>query len=525
MIFGGAKRDGTARWRTLSHRGVAFFGLPIGDRSITIRSSGGAPVTLAPGAAQTFLVQYVAKGGTSTEFMGRTEYAQNFWNDWTASYLPARAKDALRTFSGCDISEARMVVLRDPEGHAEAAARHGVAVIDGSTEVAIFPWAVDRPGVFVGKTKFAHLTGRIRRVIGPADVTLNIGPDQRVPQPRGRWGAVVHNPTSDWIASWRDPVTGILKYARFAQSTALEQAATQKRFDLARRFNNEVMPALRRRVLKVLETAGAGSVDQQCNACLWLIVELGIRIGSGGHLGRSARGGSYGATTLLASTHVRLARDGSLSLDFPGKDGVQYTRVVPPEGVPPQVLGALRALLSRSAPGAPVFPDITNTSDINDLLPKIGGYSAKVIRTARASAIFEQALLSPPATSVESKKAAAAALRFANIRVALFCNHRNSKIPPRSKLVERDITKIERLAESIGRLDTERLKRDVVDQSSLILSTSRGSYIDPRIEYAFLASLPESKRPPLSAAAKRAARWAEMTDASYRFVQKKRAHL
>lgn len=532
MIFGGAKRDGRRRWRTLKHEGVAFPTLPVSDKHITIKVKGGRQqVTLPPGPAQTMLVDYVAKGGTPDTFMGEQKYADNFWCDWTSMYLPARAKSLLKAFKGCDISEARGVSIGALAHSSGLRQRHETVVMDG-TSVSISPWMVDRPGIFIGRTKYAHLTGRIRPVLGPADVTINIGRDERAPVPphrlRQRWAEIVHDPYVDWVASWRDPVTKTIKYSRFAAKSKNEQVASKQRFDLARKVYNGMFHTLNREILAALAKARPGSQDQQVHACLWLIIELGLRIGSGGHAGRSAKGGSYGAATLLGK-HVSVASDGTLRLDFPGKDGVRYTRTVPGADMPAVVSRAFRGLVKAAAAagsGSPVFPDIMRTSDINGLLkehPGIPGISAKVIRTARASAMFE-AYLRSSVPAVKSVADARVALRVANARVALFCNHRHAD---GNSVAQRDSGEMEqwfrKRLEGKGAinntLSTE--LKGVVDRAGLVLATSRRSYIDPRIEYAFLASLPTGVRPPISAYAKPSSGWAESTPATYRFAQKK----
>lgn len=535
MIFGGARRDGKPRWRTLSHEGVGFPELPIGNKTIAIGYKR-SRVQLAPGLAQTMLVDYVQRGGTRTEFMGREQYAHNFWCDWS-KLLPAQAKATLLDFKDCDISQASKIVLSKPPA---AAARPLVAVVDGTKTVAISPWMVDRPGVFVGRTKYAHLTGRIRLPIGPGDVTLNIGAGQRAPRPpraaRGSWKAVMHDPTVDWVASWRDPVTMVVKYARFSSSSDIEQEAARKRFDVARTFHNTVLTPLKRSIVSDLQHDAPGSLQQQRHLCLWLILELGLRIGSGGHNGRSAKSGSFGAATLLRK-HVDLLGKGGLRLDFPGKDGVRYLRTM--RGVPAAVRKAFGELVRSRDPDAPVFPDVTRTSDINDtLVDRHPDITAKVIRTALASALFEETLLrlqrsaESEAKSID-KARASRMIRVANARVAAFCNHRKAAKRSRAGAGREAEAEAEADAytdiadlEAWFRRDRDALESglaETIRDARLILSTSRKSYIDPRIEHAFLKRLEaRGVAVPASTASVQRAAWATDVAGSYRFAIKNR---
>lgn len=528
---GGARPDGKRRWNTLSHNGVK---LPpkksdAATATVSVRMRpGGSLVKVPPGPAANALVDYMRRGGTKASFMGKAQYARNFWKDWgeLAAAAPAtKAMSSPRAVGAIDLTGARVVrgtVLR-PAAAADAG-RYSVATVDGKRAVPISQWAVDRPGVFVGRTKYSGHTGRIRRRIGAADVTLNLGKGQRPPPapPGERWGAIVHDPRVDWVASWRDPVTSVIKYARFAAASGGEQNASRKRFDTARDFYRTALQPLRARNSRLLRGGSdTTSLQLQTSLCMWLIVELGLRVGSGGHGGRSAAGGSYGASTLLRS-HVVLV-GGGVVLDFPAKDGVRYRRTLSSADHPVAVR-AFRSLLggrrAAAAGGAgPLFPGIVSSATINDEIERsTPGVTAKVVRTARASALFEATLdrLLPekPSQSPLSPGLVKLAFTIANARVALFCNHRRAG----EKQAVVDLTEYERRLDAIvdtglASASAAVLARDVLRPAALILATSRKSYIDPRIEYAVRARLPAPSRPPLSPAALVAV-WAAKTAAT-----------
>jgi len=540
-LTGGARPDGKRRWNTLSHNGVK---LPpkksdATTATVSVRARpGGSLVKVPPGPAANALIDYMRRGGTKASFMGKAQYARNFWKDWgeLAAAAPAtKAMASRRAVGAIDLTGARVVrgAVRPAAEVTADAGRYSVATVDGKRAVPISQWAVDRPGVFVGRTKFSGLTGRIRRRIGAADVTLNIGKGQRPPPaPTGeRWGAIVHDPRVDWVASWRDPVTRVIKYARFAAASGGEQDASRKRFDTARDFYRTALQPLRARNSRLLRGGSdVTSLQLQTSLCMWLIVELGLRVGSGGHGGRSAAGGSYGASTLLRS-HVVIVGDGVV-LDFPAKDGVRYRRTLSSADHPVAVrafrtlLGGRRAATATAASGGgvgagPLFPGIVSSATINDEIDRsTPGVTAKVVRTARASALFEATLdrLLPekPSSSSSSSELSPGlvklAFTIANARVALFCNHRRAG----EKQAVVDLSKYERRLDAIvdaglPAASAPVLARDILRPAALILTTSRKSYIDPRIEYAVRARLPAQSRPPPSPAALVAV-WAAKSD-------------
>jgi DNA topoisomerase-1 len=576
MIVGGARPDGRKRWTTLSHRGVAF---PVVGNTYKKKNTPPSPVLVTTPnratvalalEAKVALFDYLRKGGTNRSFMGKEIYARNFWDDWSTKLLTPKQRSVLGTFARCDLTAAaaaaaaagaatKTATTSEAEATKSVAERHGFATVDGS-RVPLISWMVDRPGVFVGRTKHARLTGRIRRPVTASDVTINVGEGKPAPSaPRGqRWGAVVHDPTVDWVASWRDPLTQTMKYTRLASRAASEQTAAHDRFDQARTFNDKDLSNLRARVVAVLKDPNVTLPQQQVFACIWLITELGLRVGSGGHRGLAAMGGAYGATTLL-TRHVSLIGRGGVRLDFPAKDGVRYTRTLKCHGRSEgSHVGDIctseylsRYLKVRIASdvgggatrgGGALFPDVPSSSLINDALTAsipTRAISAKVIRTARASAIFEATIDRLNPGDHWSKADVQLALRIANARVALFCNHRkkSSTIVDLAEFEKRLDAIVEDFRKTVAAAKgpaarpphpprvkatsatAARLNEQVLKPASLILTTSRKSYVDPRIEWALLARLPKGSSPEPSAAAS-AALWAAAATGSFRFSLK-----
>ena len=514
--LGGARPDGVARWRTLSHSGVALpppYGdlVPEGAGQVMW---GGRPVTGLSPEARFFACEFVRRGGVVVDLgRGRREArlfgehapAARFWDDWKAMLPRTGCPITSLADSRLDLSRLAVVVPKkthrvDEKTPAETA-RYATALVDGSPQP-VAPSSVDRPGIFFGRPG-SELTGRLRRRIVASDVTLNLGPNAptpSVPSSDGvlRWGGVVRNPRIDWIARWRDPVTRIVKYARLSPASDGEQRASLERFEMAKSLRSRMRSFAR------VVSAAIASQDRrrkQLGVCLWLMWRLALRAGTGTP-DEAAKNGAHGAANLL-SKHVVVASGGRARLEFLGKDGVPYTRTLDSTASPADApaVRALIKLAQHKRPPDPLFDRITSTDAASAISKTLSGATPKVLRTMRATEVFRTALdqvehgwskrahsSSPP------KESARAALVTAGALAAALCNHRKGKGAVDGAAV--DLAAVERRInsevlvplskgdETRGRALGRRLAA-IVRESGLSLATSRANYIDPRVAFAF----------------------------------------
>ena len=474
---GGGRPDGTIRWHTLKHHGIRVEEERAkGGAGLTLTTKGKAKIVLGAEASE-YLMDAMRKGGFfKGKLMGSREAAENFWADWS-SLLPKGAQAHLRSLEdllALDLSDVMDAAHKTKKKHIKDEL-FGKAWVDGEQQP-IRPAGVDRPGVFVGVTRYKALTGRLRPRITSRDVTLNIGKGEKVPE--GRWKEVIHNPYVDWIASWRDPLTGLLKYARFAPKSTLEGDSAEARFDLAREASLAIPRIARRAVALMTRPGNANRRSRHVGACLWLIGVMGMRIGAG----VVAQSMAFGASTLLAR-HVSLARDGrGIRFEFPGKDGVPYVRTVRDPQSLVEVL-ADASVRRGAGQGRKRADDV-----LLDALPskKLRGewdtifpgmrVTSKVLRTSHASAIYDAEVRSLVDKGVSLRDA----MYIGNVKVALFCNHRRASKEEGRAL---DLAKAEA---ELARYkpDVAKIRDQIVKPYGLLLSTSRTSYIDPRITVA-----------------------------------------
>jgi DNA topoisomerase-1 len=539
---GGARPDGRARWRTLAHAGVVLpppyvpHGRPV--------LWAGKEVRLTPEAEEA-ITAFVRRGGAVVRgratLLGTEAAARRFWGDWRRM-LGEKGKSPIESLGGCDLSriaEVALLVKRPVVdlGRPKSAPPppQATAMVDGRPQP-VAPYAVDRPGIFSGRNASAALSGRYRRRIEASDVTLNLSRGAPVPavpfQSKQKWASIVHDPTVDWVAKWRDPVTGVIKYARLSPASSGEQSADRQKYDLARKLH-ALLPELRKRASAALLNDEAGK--RQIGACLWLIDRLALRVGSGSPE-QAARDGAHGATTLLAEHAVSTDGGRRLTLDFPGKDGVRYHRTV--DDAPPELLRLVQSLSSSKAKGSPLFP-LASADAVGDAVSAVlAGATPKVLRTCRASETFERALaeaLPPSVVAGSDKGAVELAILLAGARVAALCNHRKGLPLGTIKKGVADLRELDAAIAGLGRelarkwkdpkavaSITRRLSEDVVRPAGLSLATSRASYVDPRIVYAFYSRAgfgkDDRRRYFGTKAIERRFAWAADTPGTFRFT-------
>jgi DNA topoisomerase-1 len=518
-IEGGARPDGSPRWRTLSHDGVALP--PPYDQLIPAGAGGvlwdGRPVAGLSAEARFFACEFVKRGGTVVELgrgrrearlFGATAPAARFWDDWR-KMLPSGCPIASLSDARLDLSRLSVVPVATPAAvHQATPAAHAHALVDGKPQP-VAPSAVDRPGIFLGRPG-SDTSGRLRRRTLASDVTLNLGPGAPVPAGRwgGRWGGVVRDPRVDWIARWRDPVTRIVKYARLAPSSSGEQRAALARFDLARKLHARIH-AFSRRVAAAL--ASHDRRRKQLGVCLWLMWRLALRAGSGSPSDASRRD-AHGTANLLVK-HVVVLRDRrGVRLDFHGKDGVRYVRTLSGGAEDGPAANALAELVRGRDAEDPLFDRITSADAARAIAATLPGATPKVLRTMRATEVFRDALArveqtacggnNPSSSSSRCRlpdATARAALVTAGALAAALCNHRKGMPIDRASLdlATLDLATLERrIRDDVlkplsspgnagqGRVIGRRLAT-IVREAGLSLATSRANYIDPRVAFAF----------------------------------------
>ena len=495
---GGSARPGERRWKTaLSHNGVTFQ-LPYVRHDVPVLIRGSAASKTLSDDAEEFATLFVRLTMRMTNMPAGIR--DNFWKDWSrmlprgtvAAATMSHKGDPLASFDFSRI-EKHLTSKRTKDSAKSVATKRtaavdtSIAVVDG-VHVPVIGHVVEGPGIFIGRGGGTHpLAGRIKRRIKPADVTINIGKGQHVPKPpSSSWAAVIHDPFVDWVASWRDPLTGLVKYARLA----LHAHVDRLKFENARAVAGK-LEGIVQKVSKGI--ASADPQERQLATCAWLLLNTAARVG-----GSTSRSRTFGLTTLLKK-HVTVSRD-AVTLDFVGKDHVRYNRRL--RSVPRRIIANISALMAADA-DSPVFALIPAPERFNEYLGTSlhEGLTGKVIRTCLASTMFERTLFrmglfyrgDDDDDDDDDKEWAKVALLVAGAKVAVLCNHRvattitsgvrNDAI---DDALDALIARIKRRGrDKITHREATSLVKAIISDNGLSLSTSRINYVDPRIPAAF----------------------------------------
>lgn len=415
--------------KTFVHKGVSFP--PAFDASGAevkcMSASSTTCITLPPDAEEVALAwsKFQRRPNIPSGVMANAR--KNFWHDFLLM-LPTDVCASIRD-KHCDFSNIEVAhqQKRCPQKPAKLATTTATANVDG-VEVNIQGATVPPAGIFVGRGSYNMFTGRVRRRIVPEDITLNISkgaPIPPVPIPGRKWGDITHDKDADWLAKWRCPVTGKMKYVRLAPEARMLR--TEQKFDVVERL----LPQLDNIIEK--NDKNLRSRDKrarQLATCVSMMLRLGIR------LGNASSKNVFGLSTLQVQ-HVKYhARHQALDIEFIGKDGVPYSKKswkCPTR----QVCKNLCQFIHNKRIDERIF-DMVSPRHIEEYVASLAkGLTPKVIRTILANRLFEQELAQIKGMQV-SQRQAVQMYKEALLKVADFCNHRTgpdfAKLSPSTSL-------------------------------------------------------------------------------------------
>ncbi|MGQ9780965.1 MAG: hypothetical protein ACUVQ8_01750 [Nitrososphaeria archaeon] len=373
--------------------------------------------------------------------------------------------------------------------------KYGYATVNGS-RVVLQNWIVEPPCIFTSKGK-NPMRGRWKRAITREEITLNLS--ERPDGLENGWKEIVWKDDCMWIASWRNPLNGKMKYVWFSPNSRIRQDREIEKWDKALELKSKIKDVEE----KIWE--GLRSKDEnrrKLATAVYLIKESGIRVGDERVAGEM---GTVGCTT-LKDQNIQL--DGSkVILDFVGKDYVQWHREI---ALPSKVITNLRELKEKANGGA-VFDGINSQKVARFLQEVVPGASAKTFRTMIAGETLKKAVKETRGQFNGGEFENIIRFKYINCAVAKRLNHKR-KLPDRfeEKLLKKEermnarrieceslqanandgkekakiMTKIERANQLYRKALLEYLVYK--DTSEWNLNTSLTSYIDPRLvtEYA-----------------------------------------
>lgn len=504
MQYGGASKY---KWNTLSHNGVLLTEpyIPHGVPLIYA----GAKIILNPEAEEyaNFYAHYL----NDTEYVDKV-FKKNFWKGWKLLLKD----NSIASLDNCDFSliydhytktREKLKELskeekkRIKEERDEEEEKYKYAIIDGEKQK-INNYKVEPPGLFIGRGCHPKL-GSLKTRIQAEDVIINIGKEADDPKPPigHKWKEVRNDRNVEWLASWKDNISGKNKYMWLDNTSKFKAQSDIKKFDLARKLKKSIGKI--REAINTEMTHEEESIRQVATA-LYFIDNLALRVGN--EKGDD-KADTVGVTSLRVE-HIKLLENSKITLDFLGKDSIRYLNTVV---VDPQVYKNLQEFMKDKKPIDSLFNKI-DANLVNQYLQSfMSGLTAKVFRTFNASNTFQKELnkVSKKHENEENQvNEILDGFQRANIKVAILCNHQKkiskgfnnqilkineniqntkkklNEIRRKKKKTKTDQNKIKKLKEKISELKSK--KNLKIEMKSISLDTSKANYIDPRITFAFV---------------------------------------
>ena len=308
--------------------------------------------------------------------------------------------------------EKKAIAAKRKELREKLKAKYGVAVMDGK-EVEVGNYMAEPPGIFIGRGEHP-LRGRWKPRVTAKDVTLNLGKEAKVPE--GKWGKIIHDKDSMWLASWMDFLTQKRKYVWLADSSDLKQGRDKEKYEKAVKLEKEI-EKIKKAMVKDMKDAKKSNVATAC----YLIYRTAMRVGDEKDPDEAD---TVGATT-LRKEHIKITAD-AIEFDFLGKDSVRWQETIKAVGDDKQFQENLKKLIEKKKPSDEIFHNITSR-DVNKYFSGIvKGLTAKVFRTYQATTVVKNYLVNHDNMKGKSDNEKLYHAKLANLEAAIMCNHKRT---------------------------------------------------------------------------------------------------
>lgn len=497
---------GYKKWKTLYHSGPLFppeyikHNIPIicNEKEIILNKKAEEYATL--------YAKYIG-----TDYIKNNRFRKNFWNDWKKTLN----NSDIVSLDQCDFSlikkyldekkeieknkpkEEKQNVKKERE---ELEKKYKTAIVNEKEEP-VGNFRIEPPGIFIGRGNHPKL-GKIKERIYPEDIIINIGKGKSPEPPEGHhWKKIIHDNSVEWLAQWKDPISGKNKYIWLGAQSEMRTKHDKEKFDFARK--------LKRKIKKILEINNNNLISadiktRQLATALYFIFNFALRIGNEKDIDEADTVG----VSSLRCEHIDLLENNTIKLDFLGKDSIRYINKAKVE---PNIYNNIKEFISGKEKTDQLFDKI-NAIELNKYLQSfMEGLTAKVFRTFKASYLFQKEINKINKKYENYNKPDKIEKLYeeynkANAKVAILMNHQKAvpknfyksidKINEKIKKYKRRISKfkksnIKNKTERINKLK-EKVKKLIIkkkikiESKNISLETSKINYIDPRISIAFM---------------------------------------
>ena len=461
------------KWKTLQHNGI-LFPPAYEAQGIKIKIKG---ETVNLNLAQEEMAYQWAKKKD-------TPYAQDkvFQKNFTADFAKALgSKFKKLSYEDIDFSNAYKIVdkekdlkemmskedkksiaVKRKELREKLKTKYGIAIMDGK-EVEVGNYMAEPPGIFIGRGEHP-IRGKWKPPVTSKDVTLNLGKEAKVPE--GKWGKIIHDKDSMWLASWMDFLTQKRKYVWLADSAGLKQDRDKEKYEKAVKLAKEI-DKIKDRIVKDMKNEKKRKIATAC----YLIYRTAMRVGDEKD---PEEADTVGATT-LRKEHIKITPN-TIEFDFLGKDSVRWQETVKAEGHDKQFHENLKKLVEKKKSKDDIFDGITSRH-VNAYYSEIvKGLTAKVFRTYLATTVVKKYLVEHDNMKGKTANEKLYHAKLANLEAAMMCNHKRtiSKTFEDSLQKKRDTFKKigkdqawKKTQETLKKVESSELKTDTQKKSKV----------------------------------------------------------
>ena len=308
--------------------------------------------------------------------------------------------------------EKKSVAAKRKELREKLKSKYGIAIMDGK-EVEVGNYMAEPPGIFIGRGEHP-IRGKWKPRVSSKDVTLNLGKEAKVPE--GKWGKIIHDKDSMWLASWMDFLTQKRKYVWLADSAGLKQDRDKEKYEKAVKLAKEI-EKIKDRIVKDMKNEKKRKIATAC----YLIYRTAMRVGDEKD---PEEADTVGATT-LRKEHIKITPN-TIEFDFLGKDSVRWQETVKAEGNDKQFHENLKKLVEKKKPKDDIFDGITSRH-VNAYYSEIvKGLTAKVFRTYLATTVVKKYLVEHDNMKGKTANEKLYHAKLANLEAAMMCNHKRT---------------------------------------------------------------------------------------------------
>ena len=310
--------------------------------------------------------------------------------------------------------EKKSLAIKRKELREKLKEKFGIAIMDGE-KVEVGNYMAEPPGIFIGRGEHP-LRGKWKPPVTAKDVTLNLGKEAKAPE--GKWGKIINDKDSMWLASWMDFLTQKRKYVWLADSAGLKQDRDKEKYEKAVKLAKEI-DKIKDRIVKDMKSKNHNE-SRIATAC-YLIYRTAMRVGDEKDPDEAD---TVGATT-LRKEHIKITAN-SIEFDFLGKDSVRWQETVVAEGHDKQFHENLKKLIEKKNPKDEIFDNITSRHVNQYYSSIVKGLTAKVFRTYLATAVVKKYLVAHDNIKGKSATEKIYHAKLANLEAAMMCNHKRT---------------------------------------------------------------------------------------------------